>query len=220
MSLECQRRALAFEELRVGFVMNSTESEEGNMSRNGTSLNLDLNNFPPSEEIQDQGNGHFQSQEQQAPTTNGVVVASTENVVILSPSKYRETYFRRRRNGVEIPRTAYEISQLSSRIYPNDPRCFRMEVGQNIEEFNKTQNVATDIPVAPPSPQTIPVVVSPSFICGICMDQLTEETSTKCGHIFCKICIETAIATQKKCPTCRQKLKKRDTIRVYLPTSS
>uniref|UniRef100_A0A803Q735 Uncharacterized protein n=1 Tax=Cannabis sativa TaxID=3483 RepID=A0A803Q735_CANSA len=83
-------RALAFEELRVGFVMNSTESEEGNMSRNGTSLNLDLNNFPPSEEIQDQGNGHFQSQEQQAPTTNGVVVASTENVVILSPSKYRE----------------------------------------------------------------------------------------------------------------------------------
>ena len=60
---------------------------------------------------------------------------------------------------------------------------------------------------------------APTFTCGICMDELTEETSTKCGHIFCKKCIDAAIAAQHKCPSCRQKLNKRDTLRVYLPKS-
>lgn len=51
------------------------------------------------------------------------------------------------------------------------------------------------------------------------MGPFVEETSTKCGHIFCKKCICGAIAAQSKCPTCRRKLKVKDTIRIYLPTS-
>lgn len=56
----------------------------------------------------------------------------------------------------------------------------------------------------------------PSLSCPICMGPLKEETSTKCGHIFCKMCIDAAIKVQHKCPTCRGKLRMRDTIRIYL----
>ncbi|XP_062109218.1 uncharacterized protein LOC133819861 [Humulus lupulus] len=197
---------------------DSTGCEEGNMDRNAPSLDLDLNNLPPGEEIQGQGNGH--SQEQRA--TNDVE-ASDDDVVIISPTKFAEAkkYSRRRRYGIELPRealTGWLFLNNARHTTPNDQTPIRSEPGQNFQEFNQTQNVVTGVPMAP-SPQSKPAI-SPTFICGICMDQLTEETSTKCGHIFCKKCIEVAIATQKKCPTCRQKLKKRDIIRVYLPTSS
>ncbi|KAJ4888087.1 RING/U-box superfamily protein [Raphanus sativus] len=47
----------------------------------------------------------------------------------------------------------------------------------------------------------------------------TEEMSTKCGHIFCKGCIQMAISKQGKCPTCRKKVTVKELIRVFLPTT-
>ncbi|KAL5192936.1 E3 ubiquitin-protein ligase COP1 [Glycine soja] len=44
----------------------------------------------------------------------------------------------------------------------------------------------------------------PVFNCPICMSALEEETSTRCGHIFCKNCIRAALSAQAKCPTCRK----------------
>lgn len=58
-----------------------------------------------------------------------------------------------------------------------------------------------------------------TFTCAVCWCPLKEETSTICGHIFCSECIRTAIKAQKKCPTCRRKLTRRNIHRVYLPTS-
>ncbi|BBN10346.1 E3 ubiquitin-protein ligase RNF4 [Marchantia polymorpha subsp. ruderalis] len=56
--------------------------------------------------------------------------------------------------------------------------------------------------------------------CPICMDVMREETSTVCGHIFCRACISGAIATQQKCPTCRRKLSSNKcTHRIYLSAS-
>ncbi|KAL8160600.1 hypothetical protein V2J09_002137, partial [Rumex salicifolius] len=66
-------------------------------------------------------------------------------------------------------------------------------------------------PPPPPTPK------EPVFSCPVCIGPLVEEVSTKCGHIFCKACITTAIAVQKKCPTCRSKMTMKDTIRVFLP---
>ncbi|KAH7432957.1 hypothetical protein KP509_07G047800 [Ceratopteris richardii] len=40
--------------------------------------------------------------------------------------------------------------------------------------------------------------------CAICMDTMKEETSTVCGHVFCRLCILQAIKRHRKCPTCRQ----------------
>nr|CAN78038.1 hypothetical protein VITISV_023397 [Vitis vinifera] len=52
------------------------------------------------------------------------------------------------------------------------------------------------------------------------MGQLVDEMSTKCGHIFCKMCIKAAISAQGKCPTCRKRVTMKDTIRIYLPAAS
>ncbi|XP_033147485.1 LON peptidase N-terminal domain and RING finger protein 3 isoform X2 [Brassica rapa] len=62
-------------------------------------------------------------------------------------------------------------------------------------------------------------VEEPKFNCPICMCPLTEEMSTKCGHIFCKSCIKEAISRQAKCPTCRKDVAAEDLIRVFLPTT-
>ncbi|XP_058092881.1 uncharacterized protein LOC131239278 isoform X2 [Magnolia sinica] len=53
--------------------------------------------------------------------------------------------------------------------------------------------------------------------CAICMDTMKEETSTICGHIFCKYCITNAIRVQKRCPACREKLSPANIHRIYLP---
>ncbi|KAK9117731.1 hypothetical protein Sjap_016678 [Stephania japonica] len=53
--------------------------------------------------------------------------------------------------------------------------------------------------------------------CTICMDTMKEETSTICGHVFCKSCITSAIRTQNKCPTCRKELNMGSIHRIYLP---
>ncbi|ESQ49310.1 hypothetical protein EUTSA_v10021816mg [Eutrema salsugineum] len=62
-------------------------------------------------------------------------------------------------------------------------------------------------------------VEEPKFYCPICMCPLTEETSTKCGHIFCNSCIKKAISHQPSCPSCRKHVTASDLIRIYLPTT-
>lgn len=57
------------------------------------------------------------------------------------------------------------------------------------------------------------------FSCPICMGPFVEEMTTRCGHIFCKTCIETAIVAQAKCPICRKKTNVNQLIRVFLPTT-
>ncbi|BBN69868.1 RING/U-box superfamily protein [Prunus dulcis] len=81
-------------------------------------------------------------------------------------------------------------------------------------DANKTK----EVPI-PELPQSAPPPETPAFSCPICLGPLSEETSTKCGHIFCKMCIEASIKVQHKCPTCRKRLRMKDTIRVYLPTN-
>jgi SNF2 family DNA or RNA helicase len=43
--------------------------------------------------------------------------------------------------------------------------------------------------------------------CAICLSKIEDCTVTKCGHLFCKECIETAVKTQRKCPHCRTALE-------------
>ncbi|KAK3162848.1 hypothetical protein QOZ80_1BG0094530 [Eleusine coracana subsp. coracana] len=70
---------------------------------------------------------------------------------------------------------------------------------------------------APPAPVEV-VPREPKFTCPVCLNELTEPSSTSCGHIFCQKCIKASIQAQKKCPTCRQKLTNKGFHRVYLPT--
>ncbi|CAG4978657.1 unnamed protein product [Parnassius apollo] len=45
--------------------------------------------------------------------------------------------------------------------------------------------------------------------CPICWEELGKNplASTKCGHVYCLICLERNLCIEKKCPTCRKPLK-------------
>ncbi|KAF4374604.1 hypothetical protein G4B88_004856 [Cannabis sativa] len=120
--------------------------------------------------------------------------------------------------------TSYPIQRNKRRRLLRNQAVLNWELYMNSEESPKVDQIKNDTPilaaseiVAPPPPPPAPPV--PSFNCPICIGPMSEETSTKCGHIFCKKCIEAAIKVQHKCPTCRHKLRMKDIIRIYLPTS-
>jgi endogenous inhibitor of DNA gyrase (YacG/DUF329 family) len=58
-----------------------------------------------------------------------------------------------------------------------------------------------------------------SIKCPICMNPSVEEMTTRCGHIFCKKCITTALTASRKCPTCGKGATKRGLVRVFLPST-
>ena len=53
------------------------------------------------------------------------------------------------------------------------------------------------------------------FGCTICFVEMTDATITKCGHSFCKDCIEEWINRNHECPTCKEKLAVKDLIKNY-----
>lgn len=59
-----------------------------------------------------------------------------------------------------------------------------------------------------------------SLTCAICLAAMKEESSTVCGHIFCRSCIMEAVMAQKRCPTCRRKLAPAQIHRIYLASSA
>lgn len=59
--------------------------------------------------------------------------------------------------------------------------------------------------------------------CAICLDSYDQIkkgrrqlTSTTCGHVFCSTCIDGAMHTQAKCPTCRKKLSRKQLHPLFL----
>ncbi|SPP82838.1 E3 ubiquitin-protein ligase RNF4-like isoform X2 [Drosophila guanche] len=56
------------------------------------------------------------------------------------------------------------------------------------------------------------------YKCPVCLEIVRhrEPFSTKCGHVFCRQCIETAIISFQKCPLCQQKLTLAKTNRIFL----
>jgi len=46
--------------------------------------------------------------------------------------------------------------------------------------------------------------------CPICLDKITYGSLTKCGHIFCKECIENCLKFKSLCPTCKGKINKNE----------
>ncbi|XP_045480496.1 E3 ubiquitin-protein ligase BRE1-like [Harmonia axyridis] len=54
--------------------------------------------------------------------------------------------------------------------------------------------------------------------CPVCYENLSEKQvmTTKCGHLFCKVCIERIAISIKKCPTCRKAVNKKNIIPIYI----
>lgn len=43
--------------------------------------------------------------------------------------------------------------------------------------------------------------------CPICLSNITDTTTTNCGHSYCKICIDNCLDNKSECPMCRQNIK-------------
>ncbi|XP_062124785.1 uncharacterized protein LOC133837887 [Drosophila sulfurigaster albostrigata] len=56
------------------------------------------------------------------------------------------------------------------------------------------------------------------YKCPVCFESVRqrEPCTTRCGHVFCKECIQGAVRSTQKCPLCRKKIGIRQLTRVYL----
>ncbi|XP_039025058.1 E3 ubiquitin-protein ligase RNF4-like isoform X2 [Hibiscus syriacus] len=180
---------------------------------------LDLN-VPPSEIRELEGTSQQAGYEEQTiqsmqlgPPATIDVDAIDDDAIESSATSFAETRNNSRRNR---GRTVVDVDSGVAHMCPthNNPnRLRRLPTSPNVIDWeSSTQSVVEEIIVSQPPPK------APTFNCPICMGPLTEETSTRCGHIFCKACIKAALAVQAKCPTCRKRVTVRGLIRVFLPS--
>lgn len=206
-----------------------------NSQRRKMVLDVDLN-VPLSDTFSEVGtSSHAPPAPQVQPVAPQVVPIDVESfdddVVLCSPRAFAEAKNNSRRNRIRS--NAVNIDQESSsrnaanhrnkrqRVPSNQPiiNCESYVISERrsdgVIENGKSFPVQTSIVPPPPPPPP-----EPTFNCPVCMGPLVEEMTTKCGHIFCKPCIKKSISTQGKCPTCRRKVTMKDTIRIYLPSTS
>ncbi|XP_010547105.1 PREDICTED: E3 ubiquitin-protein ligase RFWD2 isoform X2 [Tarenaya hassleriana] len=184
---------------------------------------IDLNVIPNETRDQDgisnSGNaggvtvGDNQGESVSAPPTIDLD-AIDDDVVLSSASAFAEaknksTGARRRPVMVDVDsghtsRIPASISNKRRKVPPNQP----------VIDCDRVIMLTEESVSKPPPPRE-----EPKFTCPICMSPFTQETSTKCGHIFCSECIKMAISSQGKCPTCRKKVTAKDLIRVFLPAT-
>ncbi|XP_022995974.1 E3 ubiquitin-protein ligase RNF4-like [Cucurbita maxima] len=201
----------------------STQAMRGGHTARGyhrrKSLDLDLNIMPPTEN-RDQGEASqlaFQeaqvNQQQSVQPAMVDVEAIDDDVIESSATAFAEAKNKSRRNArkIIVDVDAEEWSQVS-----NNNRIKRKRDVSNQQALNSVLLInlegSNSFMKEKPAPSK-----EPKFSCPICMGPLVEETSTRCGHIFCKSCIRAAIAVQSKCPSCRKRVTAKELIRVFLP---
>ncbi|KAF5746300.1 E3 ubiquitin-protein ligase RNF4 isoform X2 [Tripterygium wilfordii] len=193
---------------------------------------LDLN-VAPSENRDHEGTSQIEAQPAQTSQGQPILPPATidvdaidDDVIESSPGAFAEAtkYSRRNRRrivlDVDSGQTTYAAdTRLKRTTVPQNQTNFHCELYINYGTSSKSKG-DNGINVAEPSLQPPPAPKEPTFSCPICFGPLVEEMSTKCGHIFCKTCIKTAIGKQAKCPTCRKKVTVKELIRVFLPTAN
>ncbi|XP_034705573.1 E3 ubiquitin-protein ligase RNF4 [Vitis riparia] len=191
--------------------------------RRKTVLNLDLNDAPPTD-TRDQEGPSIRTMP--VPPAAIDVEAIDDEVVESSATAFAAARNNSRRIrgrtvvdvDLEVQTTRPLNNRNKRRRAPpnqtiiNDDRYINLESSNSLLRENKPPEQTWHVPPLPPK--------EPTFNCPICMGQLVDEMSTKCGHIFCKMCIKAAISAQGKCPTCRKRVTMKDTIRIYLPAAS
>ncbi|KAJ8899357.1 hypothetical protein K2173_018331 [Erythroxylum novogranatense] len=197
---------------------------------------LDLN-VPPCES-RDQEGGSTQALPQEVGTSQQGQTAATatidveafdDDVIESSPRAFAEAKNNARRTRVRnvvvdvdtgrTSRLTYDSHVNKRRRTQSNQTVINCDQYINLESSSSSmrENLQQLLGPSPPPP---PPPKEPTFNCPICMGSLVEETSTKCGHIFCKNCIKVAIAAQAKCPTCRKRVTVKELIRVFLPAAS
>ena len=60
-------------------------------------------------------------------------------------------------------------------------------------------------------------------VCGICFEPMGRNTNKhmaagKCGHVYCRECLEHTVGMQRKCPACNKRMGVRSIRNIYLDT--
>ncbi|XP_037726597.1 E3 ubiquitin-protein ligase RNF125-like [Drosophila subpulchrella] len=55
------------------------------------------------------------------------------------------------------------------------------------------------------------------YECPVCFDSPNEPVATRCGHVFCKECLISALEPSKLCPKCRETVTSFVRLYTYLP---
>ncbi|KAJ4848728.1 hypothetical protein Tsubulata_043974 [Turnera subulata] len=165
-------------------------------------LDLDLNYPPPEEKVPLYGTHSTSVLSPQNAQTHGVLQDGANQPI-----------------ADDVHVIDSEIAIISPQIFAeakkNSKRNIPHATGQDILSAPASKSA-----LCPPESshhQKVPTPESAVFRCPICLDELREATSTKCGHIFCKECIESAFAASKKCPNCRKKYRGKALFRVHFP---
>ena len=61
--------------------------------------------------------------------------------------------------------------------------------------------------VEPKADLSVRVPVEPIlqlFECPVCFEDVKEAQVTKCGHVFCKACLEECLNRRHECPHCKR----------------
>lgn len=193
---------------------------------------MDLNALPHENPDHEGSSAHANSDNvpggEQGESTQPATIdveAFDDEVFISSPRAFAEAKNnsrRHRRNTVVVDVDSEERTSRDPVVTRHYKRR-RLTSGQsstisgtlliNLEGSSNTENVDQPPPPPPPPQGT-------TFKCPVCLGQLEDATSTKCGHIFCKGCLKAALAAQGKCPTCRKRSNMKDTIRIYFPATN
>ncbi|KAI8115322.1 E3 ubiquitin-protein ligase RNF4 [Lucilia cuprina] len=85
-------------------------------------------------------------------------------------------------------------------------------------EYKKPSSGSANVETSPASSAGTTASGHTPFMCPVCMESCLQRqpTSTRCGHVFCKECIEHAIRLTHKCPMCNTKISKSQIFRIYL----
>ncbi|XP_058730195.1 uncharacterized protein LOC131602187 [Vicia villosa] len=191
-------------------------------------LDLDLNRVPAGENREQEGPStqlepqvletQANNQQQQPPLID--VEAIDDDVIESSPRAFAEAKNNSRRNRsrtivdvdlVEEQNRVNNNNRNKRRREPPNQTIINCDLYINLE--GSSSSPVESVKKLPEPPK------EPVFNCPICMGPLVEEMSTRCGHIFCKACIKSAISAQAKCPTCRKKITVKELIRVFLPST-
>ena len=101
--------------------------------------------------------------------------------------------------GIPILSTAFHF--ISCVIIPPLLIAFdRRTVSKCHQDFAKSPAEALNSILAPTTPR--------KGKCIICHDRYARPVKTPCGHIFCDICIRTALSQRDSCPYCQRALFK------------
>ncbi|KAI4354325.1 hypothetical protein L6164_003195 [Bauhinia variegata] len=196
--------------------------------RRKTALDLDLNRVPPGEnrELEGPSNQLAPQVVETGPQPQSLQPAMIDvediddDVVESTPRAFAEAKNNSRRNRGRIvvdlvnseDRVRVNNNNHNKRRRDSASEANNCEIYINLESSSCSMRDYVKMVPEPPK--------EPVFSCPICMGPLVEETSTRCGHIFCKNCIKAAISVQSKCPTCRKKVTAKELIRVFLPSTS